>query len=325
MDADKKLLTDLKNSDNYYKVVGCNVADCKIDFTQGRLSSFGGYINFRLYDDGLGTLEIGDDTKKHETIKKTFKVPPNLEKIVLGIGESREFLYKAKTAKLWLFIPIKHYKIICSAKLHNKSLYGTYYGNSNNNKFHAVQNPKPTTPPATPPSEIECNYGKINLKFLIGNYHYNLYGRGGDDVFYLGPQMSQVTGGEGSDVYVIESDSGRTVIDNFAQDIKRDIVAINVPFDDIACLKSSSNLDLKYSDTHHIRVNNWFTPGNPDYYRHMSFRSLDGVIFVPKEILPTNLDMETQVKCSAVALDKSSDKHKISTIDLQSPNFREVK
>ena len=325
VDADKKLLTDLENPDNYYKVVGCNGEDCKIDFTEGRLSSFGGYINFRLHDDGQATLEIGDVTKKHKTIKKTFKVPPSLENIILGIGESREFLYKAKTAKLWFFIPVKHYKVICSAKLHSKSVYGTYYGNSNKNKFYAVQNPKPTTPPAKPPSEGECNYGKISLKFLIGNYHYNLYGRGGDDVFYLGPQMSQVTGGEGSDVYVIQSDSGRTVIDNFAQDIKRDIVVINVPFDDISCLKSSSNLDLKYSNTHHIRVNDWFTPANPDYYRHMSFRSLDGVIFVPKEILRTNSDKETQVKCSAVALDKSSDKQKISAIDLQSPKFTEVK
>ena len=325
VDADQKLLTELKNSDNYYKVVGCNGTDCKIDFTQGRLSSFGGYINFRLHDDGQATLEIGDVTEKHKTIKETFNVPPNLESIVLGVGESREFLYKTKTTKLWFFIPIKHYKVICSAKLHSNSLYGTYYGNSNKNKFYAVQNPKPTTPPAKKPSEGECNYGKINLKFLIGNYHYNLYGRGGDDVFYLGPQMSQVTGGEGSDVYVIQSDSGRTVIDNFAQDIKRDMVVINVPFDDIACLKSSSNLDLKYSDTHHIRVNNWFSQGNPSYYRHMSFRSLDGVIFVPKETLPTNLDMETQVKCSAVALDRSSDKHQISTIDLQSSKFGEVK
>ena len=325
VDADRKLLSDLKNTDNYYKVVGCNGDECKIDFTQGHLSSFGSYINFRLHDDGQATLEIGDVTGKHETTKKTFSVPQNLDNIVLGVGESREFLYKTKTAKLWFFIPIKHYRVICGAKLHSKSLYGTYYGNSNKNKFYAVQNPKPTTPPSKPSSEGECNYGKINLKFLIGNYHYNLYGRGGDDVFYLGPQMSQVTGGQGSDVYVIQSDSGRTVIDNFAQDSKRDMVVINVPFDDISCLKSSSNLDLKYSSTHHIRVNNWFTPGNPNYYRHMSFRSLDGVIFVPKEIVPTNLDVETQVKCSAVALDKSSDKHKISTIDLQSANFREVK
>ena len=144
-------------------------------------------------------------------------------------------------------------------------------------------------------------------------------------MFYLGPQMSQVTGGQGSDVYVIQSDSGRTVIDNFAQDSKRDMVVINVPFDDISCLESSSNLDLKYSSTHHIRVNNWFIPGSPNYYRHMSFRSLDGVIFVPKEIVPTNSDVETQVKCLAVALDKSSDKHKTSTIDLQAAKFREVK
>lgn len=325
VDANRKLLSDLQNTDNYYKLVGCDGEDCKIDFTAGHLSSFGSYINFRLHDNGQATLEIGDVTGHHDTIKKTFSVPANLDKIVLGIGESHEFLYKTKTAKLWFFIPIKDYRVICGANLHSKSVYGTYYGNSNKNTFYAVQNPKPTTPPPNKPSEEECNYGKINLKFLIGNYHYNLYGRGGDDLFYLGPQMSQVTGGEGSDVYVIQSDSGRTVIDNFAGDSKRDMVVINVAFDDISCHKSSTNLDLKYSSTHHIRINNWFTPGDPNYYRHMSFRSLEGVIFLPKATSPTNSDVETQVQCTAVALDKNSEKHPIPPIDLQSSNYREVK
>lgn len=305
VDANRKLLSDLQNTDNYYKLVGCDGEDCKIDFTAGHLSSFGSYINFRLHDNGQATLEIGDVTGHHDTIKKTFSVPANLDKIVLGIGESHEYLYKTKTAKLWFFIPIKDYRVICGANLHSKSVYGTYYGNSNKNTFYAVQNPKPTTPPPNKPSEEECNYGKIDLKFLIGNYHYNLYERGGDDLFYLGPQMSQVTGGEGSDVYVIQSDSGRTVIDNFAGDSKRDMVVINVAFDDISCHKSSTNLDLKYSSTHHIRINNWFTPGDPNYYRHMSFRSLEGVIFLPKATSPTNSDVETQVQCTAVALDKT--------------------
>lgn len=325
VDADRKLLSDLKNTENYYKLVGCDGEDCKIDFTGGQLSSFGSYINFRLHDDGQATLEIGDVTGQHETITKTFRVPANLDKIVLGIGESHEFLYKTKTAKLWFFIPIKDYRVICGANLHSKSVYGTYYGNSNKNTFYAVQNPKPTPPPPNQPSEAECNYGKINLKFLIGNYHYNLYGRGGDDVFYLGPQMSKVTGGEGSDVYVIQSDSGRTVIDNFAEDSKRDMVVINVAFDGISCHKSSANLDLKYSSTHHIRINNWFTPGDPNYYRHMSFRSLEGVIFIPKATSPTNSDIETQVQCTAVALDKNSETHPILPIDLQSSNYRDVK
>ena len=108
VDADRKLLSDLKNTDNYYTVVGCNGDECKIDFTQGHLSSFGSYINFRLHDDGQATLQISDVTRKHEATKKTFSVPQNLDNIVLGVGESREFLYKTKTAKLWFFIPIKH-------------------------------------------------------------------------------------------------------------------------------------------------------------------------------------------------------------------------
>ena len=98
---DKKLIQDLKNSDNYYKIVGEKKGDGgRIDFTQGKLSSFGGYINFRLHDNNRATLEIGDVTGSHNTIRKTFQVGSDVRDIVLGIGESRTFEYKHKTAKL---------------------------------------------------------------------------------------------------------------------------------------------------------------------------------------------------------------------------------
>ena len=83
----------------------------------------------------------------HNTIRKTFTVGPNLKDIVLGIGESRSFNYKHETAKLWFVIPIKSYNVICGANIHEKSIYGTYYGNSKDNKFYAVQHQKPTTKP----------------------------------------------------------------------------------------------------------------------------------------------------------------------------------
>ena len=118
-----------------------------IDFTQGMLSSMGGYINFRLHDNNRATLEIGDVSGSHNTIRKTFTVGPNLKDIVLGIGESRSFNYKHETAKLWFVIPIKSYNVICGANIHEKSIYGTYYGNSKDNKFYAVQHQKPTTKP----------------------------------------------------------------------------------------------------------------------------------------------------------------------------------
>ena len=320
-DADKKLLQNLKNPSNYYKIVGEKEGDIKkIDFTQGMLSNYGGYINFRLLDNDRAMLEIGDVSGSGKTIQKTFNVDPNLKNIVLGLGESRSFKYKQKNAKLWFVIPIKKYKIICGAKMHKESVFGTYYGNSRNNKFYAVQKPDPKA--AQKIKDSDCNHGKLNLKFLLGNYHYNLYGRGGDDTFYLGPQLSSVTGGEGSDVYVIESDGGATEIDNFAEDKSRDIVVINVNYDNIKCIQNEEDLDVTYSKIHHITIKKWFTPGDVKYYQHMSFRSNDGVMFVPKQ---TSIGNDgNSVECVAVALDLSSAKSG-QAISINIPKYRQVK
>ena len=146
--------------------------------------------------------------------------------------------------------------MICGAQLHEESVYGTYYGNSDNNTFYAVQNPKPTTKKSGTDDNEECNFGKLNLNFVTGNYHYNLYGRGGSDTFYLGPEMSTVTGGGGSEVYIIQSDGGKTIIDNFAEDEKHDIVVINVNYRNIECHQTSNDLDVTYSNSHHIRIKN---------------------------------------------------------------------
>ena len=321
---DKKLIQDLKNPDNYYKIVGEKEGGGDtIDFTQGKLSSFGGYINFRLHDNNRATIEIGDVSGSHETIRKTFTVDPNLKDIVLGIGEARTFEYKHETAKLWFVIPVKTYNVICGESLHGKSLYGTYYGNSKDNTFYAVQKPKPTTKlPSKKEGEEECNYGSLNLKFVTGNYHYNLYGRGGIDTFYLGPEMSSVTGGSGSDLFIIQSDGGRTVIDNFAEDNMRDIIVINVNFDNIRCTQSGVDLEVTYSKSHHIRIKNWFIPGDPTYYRHVSFRSQDGVIFVPKQTL--NSGPIHTVQCVAVALDLGAAKT-AQTVSLHDVKYRQVK
>ena len=323
-DYDKKLIGNLKNPDNYFKIVkGKKGEEERIDFTQGMLSSFGGYINFRLLDNNQAMLEIGDVSGNDKTIRETFTVDPKLKDIVLGLGESRGFKYKHETAKLWFVIPVKSYDLICGANLHEKSVYGTYYGNAKNNTFYAVQKPKPTTKkPGKKKKEGDCNFGKFNVKFLTGNYHYNLYGRGGSDTFYLGPEMSTVTGGEGSDVYIIQSDGGKTIIDNFAEDAKHDIVVINVNYDLIKCHQNRNDLDVTYAKSHHIRINNWFTAGNTNYYRHMSFRSKDGVIFVPKT---TSISEDgNTVSCVAVALDLTAAKSP-QTVSLMDPKYSQVK
>ena len=118
---DKELIKNLTNPESYYKIVGETQGGGEtIDFTQGMLSSMGGYINFRLHDNNRATLEIGDVSGSHETIRKTFTVGSNLKDIILGIGESRNFQYKHETAKLWFVIPVKSYDVICGANLHEK-------------------------------------------------------------------------------------------------------------------------------------------------------------------------------------------------------------
>ena len=137
---DKKFVKNLTNPESYYRIVGKKEGTGEtIDFTAGMLSSFGGCINFRLLDNNRTLLEIGDVRgSNHETIRKTFRVSSDVKDIVLGLDESRAFTYKHETAYLW-FIPIKSYDVICGAQTHEKSGYGTYYGNSDSNTSYAVQ------------------------------------------------------------------------------------------------------------------------------------------------------------------------------------------
>ena len=58
----------------------------------------------------------------------------------------------------------------------------------------------------------ECYFGKRNLTLVSGKYHYNMYGHGGNDTFDLGPQLSTVTGGERSDIYIIQSDGEKKLL-----------------------------------------------------------------------------------------------------------------
>ena len=76
--------------------------------------------------------------------------------------------------------------------------------------------------------------------------------------------MSTVTGGGGSDVYIIQSDGGKTIIDNFAEDSKHDIVVINVDYRNVKCHQTRNDLDVTYSKSHHIQIKSGFSAS--DYY-----------------------------------------------------------
>lgn len=74
---------------------------------------FGGYINFRFYDDNLVIVEIGDVSGIGKIIWKIFKVDLSFKDIVFGLGEFRSFMYKYEIVKLWFVILIKLFDVIC--------------------------------------------------------------------------------------------------------------------------------------------------------------------------------------------------------------------
>jgi hypothetical protein len=274
--SDKNLLNNLKKPEKYFKIVGEKEGNGETtDFTSGSVSSFAGYITFVLIDNNLATLEIGDVSGEHETIRKSFRVSPDLKNIVLGLGESRDFTYKHETAKLWFVIPIKSYDLICRAKINEKSAYGSYYGNSKVNVFLLLRNHESMRLK----NKRNAGFSSLNLKFAMSNYHYNLFGRGGADTFYFGPQLSRATGGKGSDDYIFQSDSGKAIFDYFAEDGESDMMFINVPFNSIRCRHTNKDLDVTHGFSHHIRIKDWFSGGNAKYHRHLSFRSREVVIF----------------------------------------------
>ena len=134
--------------------------------------------------------------------------------------------------------------------------------------------------------------------------------------------MSTVTGGGGSDVYIIQSDNRKTIIDNFAEDSKLDIVVINVNYSSIKCHMTRNNLDVTYARSRHIRIKNWFIPADVTYYRHVAFRSKDGVTFSPQKVSIGQTGVV--VHCVAVSLDLTAAETP-QTIVLTSLQFSRVK
>ena len=198
-----------------------------------------------------------------------------VEDIVMGIGESETIMFTKKEAKLFYLISYNSERVISGVSRQRQSLHGTYYGNSQSNKFMAVQKLPPTT----------------NLGYTLKDYYYRLFGGAGDDSFYLGPQHSYVEGNDGSDVYFINENAVHTEINNYADDDKNDYVIFQINYNQFTAVRKG--LDLHFCNlncanhntrlapffayyTHDIKICNWF---HSEAYRHMVFKTKDGVLF----------------------------------------------
>ncbi len=261
---DQDFLRSIADYQHYYSVVRENGSNfSEINFAGGPDSWNGGDIIFHLGENGLSTLTLETTDTSGNPHNETHQISTNsVADIVLGIGETHAFTFRKVTITALWVIHVDSKNIISGDEGEKQTLYGTYYGNSQNNKFIAVQE--------LPPEAAN------NLNYNLRDYHYTLYGGGGNDSFYLGPQPTYVEGNEGSDSYFINSTATITEINSHSGDGQDDIMIINLNFSQIQAQKDGLNLNLISSITHKIVLRNWF---HDVTHQRVVFKTGDGVLF----------------------------------------------
>ena len=315
-----ELLRNLSNPANYFELTfkgededGSEVGT--IDFTAGISSEFGGFIDVKLNEDGMSftvtlpTVRTGTHVPTVNT--RTFSFDRPVSTIILGVGELSHPVYRRETAKLWMFIPVAHFDVIDRFEAHKSSRYGVYTGNDKDNEFFAMQRRKRAMRSKHSQlhqhlrrntEECESTSDNTDLKLFLSSYHYDLYGRGGDDKFFLGPQSSHVYGDEGNDVYFVPAAGGRAIINNFALDEEMDTLFLNVSYSNIRCYRDGEDVIVSYCNTHSIKLKNWFISGIEQFHRHIYLTTKDGVGI---QIAKTEINGEEyKVTCDAVSVDR---------------------
>ncbi|XP_040264786.1 uncharacterized protein LOC120979991 [Bufo bufo] len=296
------IIHNLQTAENYYKILDESDGDVchkKIDFTQGEKSAYGGKLHVELTDHSSVIITLTDPLTSNRIVKEIpFEKDCELVDLVMGIGEGVNIKLTQKTATLLWFIPVKTKDVISSLTPDDKSLHGTYVGNSKPNRFYAVQQ-----------NVIE------GLSYTLDKYHYELYGNDGNDIFYLGPQKTFVHGGNGQDVYYIPNNAGQTEICNQADDKEMDLLIFHIPLRQIYARKVKNDLKLFNNNLHEILIKNWFSG---EEYRHMSFKSMDGALFKVGEVKLNGI-----VPLEPYTLDFSS-KDSGAQISLEDPLWKTV-
>ena len=106
-----------------------------------------------------------------------------------------------------------------------------------------------------------------------------MYGKGGNDFFFLGPQATYVEGNEGSDTYYITSHTTSTTICNYANDKYDDYLIMYLNFTNVEAVKTEDDVVFTSSegiDTHLVKIKNWF---QDEAFQHLIFWTHDGIMF----------------------------------------------
>ncbi|KAG1941542.1 calcium-binding protein [Pimephales promelas] len=257
----------------YYRVTKEQDGTSAIDFNSADSAWNGGGIHFCLADQGQSELCMDYFVSSDESFgKRCWNIDTQGSKdIILGLGESHQLEYKTLQKTILWFIPAGTVTVVSGYKAVSESRYGIYRGNGDSNRFFAVQK-------AEDQHVIE----------VMLSYYYTLYGEPGDDLFFLGPQKSYVTGAGGKDTYIIPKNGGKTIIDNYDPSKALDTLHFSVDYSHISASKSGDDVVLMYEDSHTVTITNWFL-GEP--YRHMTMMSGDGVLFEISSIVYSSVHL----------------------------------
>ncbi|XP_062383810.1 uncharacterized protein LOC134071203 [Sardina pilchardus] len=257
----RRLVEQISDYRKYYSFREVQANRKAIDFTGGEMSMSGGGITFCLSDNWYSTFCMDYFVSSRTTLgKKCWTVDTsNTKDIILGIGESQQLQYSTIQLKVLLFIPAGSIDVVSGYKVIPNTRYGYYEGNNQDNNFFAVQ----------------TNTDEHIMEIML-SYYYRLYGKSGDDTFFLGPQKSYVEGQGGRDTYVIPSQGGSTVINNYDPVKTMDMLVFSVNFRQLNVRKSGNDVILNFLNTHNVRILNWFVG---EEYRHINMMSEDGVAF----------------------------------------------
>ena len=123
---------------------------------------------------------------------------------------------------------------------------------------------------------LELTGSLYHVKQVMGsNYSDYIVGNKKPNVLNSGMGADYLEGEIGTDMYIVADGSGLTVINNFADDKKEDLVIIDSPYKSIEILKDLPHLVLYSNDTI-VHISNWF---NGMKWQHVVFSSKGFVHF----------------------------------------------
>ena len=258
---DQAFLRQISDYHNYFKVTHCDGNTATINFAGAADSWNGGNIFFKLREGGRSgnlTMKTTGEDGKDRTRSQNVSFAIEVNDIVMGIGESNTVKFQEQSVKIFWVIPVDKKSIISGLEGDRSTLHGEYHGNSDNNKFFAVQKlPK-------------------NLQYGLEDYHYKLKGNGGDDTFYLGPQHALVEGNEGSDTYFLDGDSCHVTLFNLDFKETDDFMIIPKQFLTLSFSSSGTDVIITSGSIFKVTLKYWF---RSSVYRHLVFKTSDYVVF----------------------------------------------